>query len=212
VANVKSQNSKLVIFNFNCIRKENLNSHQFNKNAFSLIELLVVIFLIGFMAVLGVPRLTEVLYQTRINAEAQKIASIFRLARSKAANTQKPIRVSFDCIAHFASVPHPPCTSKTETAVFINGELDHWTPIREGSLELADYVNIQARGSSLEPVSGSRLDDNIIWVVFTPDSHLFSSFSSPINLAVWYGNTLETNGHLISLNSASARVTVAKRS
>jgi prepilin-type N-terminal cleavage/methylation domain-containing protein len=189
-----------------------------NKPGFSLIELIVVITIIAILAALVVPNLMQQVPRSRLNTETQRFANFLRQARQKAANTQKPIRVAVNCIAHFAvSTDQPPCTAKMETAIFSDGVMDNWGPVREGFIEFKEKINVQARtvkdvDGNWSQTPGSSIDDDLIWVVFLPSGQVISSFGPPINISFWYESLAEDKTSWeINLNSASGRVYVSER-
>ena len=60
-----------------------------NQKGFSLLELLVVLVIIGFMVVLIPPRLSGVMESTQAKAAARDVVSALRKSRSSAIGTQK---------------------------------------------------------------------------------------------------------------------------
>ena len=65
-------------------------------------ELILVIFLITLLSAMAFPNLKGILPSSRLNTESRRLTSFLRQARLKAANTQKAVRVSINCIAHLA--------------------------------------------------------------------------------------------------------------
>lgn len=64
------------------------------RNAFTLIELMVVLFLVSLLAALVVPALQH--SESRINAEARKVASTLRYLNETAASKKVTLSISFD--------------------------------------------------------------------------------------------------------------------
>jgi type II secretory pathway pseudopilin PulG len=173
-------------------------------------EMIVVVFIVGLIAALAVPNLLSTVPRSRLNADTQKLATFLRQARLKAANTQKPIRVSFNCIDHFLLATRPPCVALMETAVFEDGIMTGWLTIRDGRLEFRPEINITATSTTWTSLPGSALNSNLIWIVFTPSSRLISSFGPPINISLWYGNApFGGFTYDVTLNPASGRVAMA---
>jgi prepilin-type N-terminal cleavage/methylation domain-containing protein len=182
------------------------------KTGFSLIELLVVIGILGLIAAMGVPSLRTHVPATRLNSEARHLATFLRQARLKAANTQKPIRVSINCMDHFTIADSPACIALMETAIFADGIMTGWSILREGRLILHDLIHVGARDKDWLKVQGSSLHENLIWLVFMPTSQITSSFGPPINLTLWHGdNPEDAMAWAVTLNPASGRVTVSNR-
>ncbi|MDR0354715.1 MAG: prepilin-type N-terminal cleavage/methylation domain-containing protein [Deltaproteobacteria bacterium] len=178
---------------------------------FSLIELVVVIGMIAILFALAAPNFKAIVPSARTNADAQKLASLMRKARTKAANTQKPVRLSVNCIEHFNSKKKVPCRAKIEIAEFSEGKLANWIPLPGPPADLHANVSVKAVNDSFAPVNGSRLDEHLVWLVFTPSSRIMSSFGPPINLSVRHGK-MTHGGMLLSLNAVSGRVALSKQS
>lgn len=64
------------------------------KSAFTLIELMVVLFLVSLLAALVVPALQH--SESRINTEARKMASILRYLNETAASKKATLSIGFD--------------------------------------------------------------------------------------------------------------------
>jgi type II secretory pathway pseudopilin PulG len=176
-------------------------------------EMILVMFIIGLLSVLVVPNLMATLPASRLNADAQRIASFLRQARLKAANTQKPIRISINCINHFTMADRPPCTALMESAVFTDGVMSDWQTIRDGRLEFKPTTNFISGNTPGAPAAGSLLDGNLIWLIYTPSSQIISSFGPPVVISIWYGdNILSGNAYELTLNTASGRVTMTRAS
>lgn len=178
---------------------------------FSLFELLLVIFIIGLMSVIAVPNLNKLVPDSRLNSESRKLSAFLRQARLKAANTQKAIRVSLNCMNHFAHSDRPSCQALMETAIYAGGEFDSWEPVRGGRLIFNSTLNIKASDPAWTPTAGSLLNDDMIWVVFTPSSRVLSSFGPPINITMWYGDVPHGGRTFdLTLNQASGRVAMVQ--
>lgn len=67
------------------------------RNAFTLLETILVIVLVGVVAAVGVPRLVENADRRQLLAEARRLAADLNLARTRAASTSLAYRVTFDC-------------------------------------------------------------------------------------------------------------------
>jgi general secretion pathway protein H len=63
---------------------------------FSLLELIIVLFIMGFSIALISPSLTRILESAEIKATAQKVSSILRNSRSEAVNRGEVYQVLFD--------------------------------------------------------------------------------------------------------------------
>lgn len=85
-----------------------------NRDAFTLLELLVVLVIIGLMAVVVVPNVGGRLDALKFKTEAKKIAATMRYARSKAVSENRVFRVIFDTEAGQIMLVTP--TDKGETA------------------------------------------------------------------------------------------------
>ena len=178
---------------------------------FSLFELILVIFLIGLLALMVVPNLREILPASRLNSESRRLSAFLRQARLKAANTQKAIRVSINCISHFSDASRPPCTAMMETAVYSEGSLDGWQLIRDWRLTFNNALNIKAGNAAWATINGSLLDPDLIWMVFTPSSRIITSFGPPVNITMWHGNIPHGGStYDLTLNPASGRVNLAQ--
>jgi Tfp pilus assembly protein FimT len=175
-------------------------------------ELLTVVAVIAAMSLLVVPNLVSSLPRARLSSEAQRLATFMRQARLKALNTQKPVRVSINCIDHFAASDPSACRARMELAVFEDGEMSKWVLVRDGRLEFNGAVNIQARDSNWNPVNGSGLNSDLAWAVFFPSGRLATSFGPPFNLSLWSYGEEASEGWALTLNSASGRVSLTKRS
>jgi prepilin-type N-terminal cleavage/methylation domain-containing protein len=190
------------------------------KAGFSLMELVVVIAIMGILIGLAVPSLMQQVPRSRLNTESQRMGTFLRQARLKAANTQKPIRVAINCIGHFATPDdNIPCSAKMETAIYSDGVMDSWGPVRDGLIELNAKINIQARTvrdpgtGNWSPTPGSSLNNNLIWVVFLPSGQVLSSFGPPINISLWYETIAEESASWeVNLNTASGRISITERS
>ena len=66
---------------------------------FTLIEILVVVALIGILAAIGLPVLTESTNRNAVWTASEQIGSQIRQARLKAVTRNQPFRVTFDCPA-----------------------------------------------------------------------------------------------------------------
>jgi prepilin-type N-terminal cleavage/methylation domain-containing protein len=178
---------------------------------FSLIELIVVVTLIGLMALMAVPTLQTLVPSSRLNSESRRLAAFLRQARFKAANTQKSVRVSINCMSHFATPARPSCRALMETAMYSEGEFHSWRPVRDGRLSLYNGVNLKSADAGWDPTAGSLINDDLIWLIFTPSSRVLTSFGPPVNLAMWYGDgPLDGTVYEMSLNTATGRVSLDK--
>ncbi|MDP8266516.1 MAG: prepilin-type N-terminal cleavage/methylation domain-containing protein [Candidatus Aceula meridiana] len=65
-------------------------------NAFSLIELLLVVILIGVLAGLSLPRFSQSYSQIRLEQTAYNLASMMRYAQGRALSRQEEIQLQFD--------------------------------------------------------------------------------------------------------------------
>jgi type II secretion system protein H len=177
---------------------------------FSLFELIVVVFIIGLLAAVAIPSLKEVLPNSRLNAETQRLSAFLRQARLRAANTQKAVRVSINCMNHVYDFSRP-CRALMETAVYEGGIFDGWMQLRDGRVELNNAVNVKAADNAWSPTKGSDINDDLIWLIFTPSTRVMTSFGPPVNITMWYGDVpLGGRAYELTLNQASGRVTVAQ--
>ena len=183
---------------------------------FSLFELILVMFLIGLLALMVVPNLRETLPASRVNTEARRLSAFLRQARLKAANTQKAVRVSINCIAHFATTSgdREPCRGVMEAAYYEGGEFKDWRQIRDGQVEFHSRFNIKACNANCSLIiPGSSLDDDLVWMVFAPSSQVHSDLGPTVNLSTWYGDHERGgNAYDLALNMTSGRVTMVSAS
>ncbi|MDR0356417.1 MAG: prepilin-type N-terminal cleavage/methylation domain-containing protein [Deltaproteobacteria bacterium] len=177
---------------------------------FSLFELLTVIAVIALLTALCLPSFKTLIPSSRVNADAQKLASMMRQARTKAANAQKPVRLSINCVDHFNLSEKKACQARLDIAVFTEGVLSSWNRLPGPPINLYERVSVKAVDGSDNPIVGSRLNDDLVWFVFTPSSRVFTSFGPPVNLAIFYGEKSDAS-ILLTLNAASGRVTLTKR-
>jgi Tfp pilus assembly protein FimT len=66
------------------------------RTAFSLLETILVILVVGLIAALGVPRMVEAADRRQLLAEARRLAADLNLARARAASTSTAYRIVFD--------------------------------------------------------------------------------------------------------------------
>lgn len=73
--------------------------------AFTLVELVVVLLVMGILAGVATPRFGQALVQTEIDAAARRLAADLRYARSEALRTSVPQAVEFLTTANSYSLP-----------------------------------------------------------------------------------------------------------
>lgn len=73
-----------------------MRTRRIQQAGYSLTELLIVVAMIGIIALVTIPALTQLMPQYRIRSAASEAAATFRFVRAKAISTRTPWRLSFD--------------------------------------------------------------------------------------------------------------------
>ncbi len=180
-----------------------------NLRGFSLMELMVTIAVLAILAMMAVPAAMALVPRAQLRAEAQNASAIMRQARQKAANTQRPTRVIFDCTPHTADKAEP-CRISMQTAAYEDGVFKEWNRVMVGG----DAINGHLMRNEI--VATNSGGDDLQWVVFMPSSRVFTSagagngyemvflserFKLDPSRAAWY----------LSVNNSSGRTTLSGR-
>jgi prepilin-type N-terminal cleavage/methylation domain-containing protein len=142
------------------------------KTGFSMVELIIVVAIVAIMAMMAGPALARLLPVQRLRGETQNMAAFMRQARLKAANDQKPVRVSLEC-------PAPPrpsnlsCQLNMEAAIYVQGSVAGWNRVPTSGHELTRQV---FASPSVAPLTGDgkTTPDNVYWIIFMPNGRAFS--------------------------------------
>jgi len=181
---------------------------------FSMMELMAVIVVMAIMALMAVPATIALVPRAQLRAEAQNASSIMRQARLKAANTQRPTRVVFDCGPHTAD-KSASCLISMQAASFEDGAFKDWQNVTVSGDLLNGY---RMRPNVLATNAGG---DDLMWVIFMPSSRVYTSevknfdstsapyemvflsenFARNRNMAAWY----------LTVNSSTGRTALRSR-
>lgn len=131
-----------------------------NSGAFTLLELLVVLVIIGLMAAGVMPAVGDRLDSLKFKTEAKKIAATMRYARSKAVSENRTFRVLFDTLAgRMKLVTRLDETGNTypwETAVSPMETETH------GTYDLYEGMEVRAEGKD------NQITDGMLEYIFYP--------------------------------------------
>lgn len=82
------------------------SSSSLRLSAFTVLELLVVIAVIGMVLVIGLPSFNEILRGRRVGIAAGQLSNDLRLARQMAITTRQPVHIIFpDVVVHNSNAP-----------------------------------------------------------------------------------------------------------
>ena len=164
----------------------------------SLVEVLVVVFIIGILLMIAVPALSSLVPGYQVQSSARGVANMAQQARLTAGNTQKPARLVLDC-----SGSNLPCQARLYVAVFnMDGDLDGWTELINHRRDLPRSVTI-APGNGTKAVYESPA--KIYWAVFLPSSRVESSHD-PMRLSF----ASKAGDYQVSVSNITGRVSVKK--
>jgi general secretion pathway protein H len=122
---------------------------------FSLLELTVVLFIVGLLSLVVVPRMTGTLSQTRLKTASKDISAALRFARSRAATEKKVYTANFDLDAGTLDVAAGEATDGEKTgskaAAWGGGP-------RSGSYKLPEGVKLETASLGEEEVDSGMFD------------------------------------------------------
>ena len=155
---------------------------------FSMVEMIVVVAIVAIIAMVAVPALTRIVPVQRLRGEVQNVAAFLRQARLKAANTQKPVRVSLVCPGREGASPDP-CRLTLETANYSLGQVTGWTAVPNSGHEMAPKVFVaQTLPERWKDLDGDgkvnslqTTPEGVVWVIFMPSGRGFSFPKSATN-------------------------------
>jgi len=150
------------------------------RTGFSLTEMLIAIAIVALIALMAGPALFKLAPVQRLRGEAQNVAAFMRQARLKAANNQKPVRVTLACLSQNPPAP-PPCRLFMQTATYERGDPDTadddevvWPMGADMTRhELARQVSVVPGSSKGDGVDADN-SPNMPWVIFMPNGRTFS--------------------------------------
>lgn len=121
---------------------------------FSLLELTVVLFIVGLLSLVVVPRMTGTLSHTRLKTASKDISAALRFARSRAATEKKVYTANFDLDAGTLDVgPGETEEEKTGYRTEAGGE-----GFRSGSYKLPEGVKLEAAFLGEEELDSGMFD------------------------------------------------------
>lgn len=139
---------------------------------FSLMEMLVVTVVIGFLLMMAIPSLAALAPHYMVRSSAKSLESMLQRGRLLANNSQKPTRVVVDCRAARQITDKSVCTIRLYVANFNkSGELavtggtqGPWSEVAESRREISRMVAV----ASPSPAVAANSPANVYWAVFLP--------------------------------------------
>jgi prepilin-type N-terminal cleavage/methylation domain-containing protein len=202
------------------------------KNAFSTVELIVVIAIIGIIMAIALPTYMTLIPRTETKSDAQAVRSLMQKARLTASAVQRPVRVLLDCTPATRQGGSKPCRLEAQLPIFnANGTIKEWTLMAGGRIFLHKGTEISYESTSnvrkarydffaplfnnFYPVSGGAprtygvwgrdgFNDDSFVVVFTPSGEAISFCS----LTMRFGNKNMSSGHdwILSLINSTGHI------
>lgn len=169
---------------------------------FSLIEIMIVMFIVTILSMIAIPNLMNHAARQQVRTEAMNAATVMRQARLKAAVAQKPVRVVVDC----AKLP---CIMRSQLGKYSQGEIVGWADIAGTHRILDSNVRvIRSKPIGANPDGGST-QNGITWIIFATGGKALSN-PRPFNL--YFYNTVQHSasapGWGLSVNNDSGRATL----
>lgn len=184
-------------------------------SGFTLVEMLIVIAVMGFLLMMAVPSLTMLAPRYMLGSTAKSLDSLMQKARLTAHNSQKPIRMVVDCRDSRQPDGQTRCTMLLYSANFDNtGQLNlvvppgPWSEIPQSRRHVSEKVLIGLPTPSPTVVPGNPAD--LYWAVFMPTGRVQTSHN-PMRLLLRANVNSITSAVEVSLSQESGRVTVRRR-
>ncbi|UQZ88192.1 hypothetical protein C4J81_02780 [Deltaproteobacteria bacterium Smac51] len=179
------------------------------KKGFSLIEVMVVVAVVAILALMAVPALSSLVPYAELRSDSRHLATAMRMARLKAANSHKPVRVVVDCSKTADSV----CVMRSYVAVFSNGQdggtlgaFKEWALLPGSHHELAATVTVLENdnfnnGLGVDVSTGN----SVFWAVFLPSSRMMASHG-PFHLTL--ASTRNTAKRTLAVDGVTGRASL----
>ncbi|MDR1656851.1 MAG: hypothetical protein LBT47_04740 [Deltaproteobacteria bacterium] len=146
--------------------------------AFSIIEMVIVIMIMGILIAIAVPTYLSIVPRGEIKNDARLVMNVLQRARMSASNYQRPIRVLVDCTAltrtKISGSGSNPCRLEAQVAIFdAAGVIKNWKKLSVTDVELHPATNI----TYLIPANVSRTRSN-----FEQFKSMFNNFKTVTNV------------------------------
>lgn len=182
---------------------------------FSLMEMLVVTIVIGFLLMMAMPSLAALAPHYMVRSSAKSLESMLQKGRLLANNSQKPARVVVDCRAARQITDKSVCTIRLYVANFDkDGELAiaggtsvPWSEVPESRREISRMVKV-APPTSPAPTVVTNNPANVYWAVFLPTGRARTSHD-PMRL-VFSPTKGQAASIMVSLSQYSGRTTAGR--
>lgn len=161
-----------------------------NHKGFSLLELMVVLVIIGFISGLVVPRIGSTLPNIRLKTTARHLAAMFRYCSNMAMNKSKALRLVMDIDGQ---------------KIFLVTEID----FSKANQSLTSYLSEQEDAQAFDNETLYRVPDNVSILNVTAPAAIDEKQVSGLFSVLFFSNGSSTGAVIKLINSVGKSATVS---